>query len=367
MMLPSLGRWLRAAASLLAAILSVAAADASAPPGQAAPEVRLPLAVTVTLSDIEPIVRAVGGDLVSSFVVMPSGGDPHSYSISAEVVRRAQDADLIVYTDTRNLAFEAHLRTNLPGVPAVDWPDYARHGARLFDCAGMPQNPHGYWLNFGNGRAIAIAVAEALVAHGAPREAIEANLRRFVEELDVARATGLALAEEAGLAGDTLIIAAPGIADIVGNLGMVPVNILVSEGGGFVSAAALDDVMRQLKRGTARAIACPGNLREAKAGDVARQLSEDTGRPIIWVRFLAGASGSYLSQAYYNAAVLTCPTTAVRAATASSQGWTTPYVAAIAALAAVVIAQAAYLLRRRTRNDGISGHGMFDEDQASTT
>jgi len=345
--------------TILACLLVIAA-------GVCAADVpRTPLPVAVTLSDIVPIVRAVGGDLVAPFAVMPSGSDPHSFSVSAEIVQRVRGAALIVFANTSFLSFEERLKHDLPGVPLVDWPEYEAYGARLLDFPGLARNPHGFWLDHVNGRAIAGAVANALVERGAPSEVITSNLLRFVEELEAAHATGRALADEAGLTGDTLVAVVPGVAYVVQNVGAVVGDILLpDEGTSGVNAAKLESVARKLHAKEARGIVCPLSMKEAKPGQAARQLAEDTGSRVIYVRFLSAGDGegSYLSQAYYNAAMLTRKPCAEASALS---GKTPPALVSLVVLGIVVLALVFLLVRERRGKRAPEGRGIFDEERGS--
>ena len=264
------------------------------------------LRVAVTLSDIEPIVKAVGGDLVTTVSVLPSGADPHSFSPSATVMTQLQEAALIVYANPDLLDFERRLQENVPDIPAVTWQDYVNNGAALSDFPGQPQNAHGFWLDHGNARSIAQAVGTALVARGLPEETIRNGVAQFLAELDVSHNAGLRMIREAGIAGDTVVAAVPGVAYVVKNLGLHTGALLLREGAGFAGAAELNTIAGGLRSGQYKAVVCPASMREAKPGQVSRQLAEDTGSRVVYVRFLQTVEGesSYLAQSYSNAASL---------------------------------------------------------------
>jgi ABC-type Zn uptake system ZnuABC Zn-binding protein ZnuA len=264
------------------------------------------LSVAVTLSDIEPIVRAVGGSQVSTFSVMPAGGDPHSFSVTADVIRRLKNTRLIVYADSDFFHFEEKLREDLPMLRSTDWSAYVGHGARLLNFPGIPKNHHGFWLDFGNAEAIARVVADTLVALGADEVVIASNRDLFISELKAAKATGMTLTEEAEFAGDTIVAAVAGVAYIAHNLGLHVGAFLLREGAGFVSGRDLQRISKKLSDETWRGVLCPVSMRESKPGKVSEQIADDAESSVMYVRFLSRApgQGSYLSQAYYNAAVL---------------------------------------------------------------
>lgn len=264
------------------------------------------LRVAVTLSDIAPIVRSIGGDEVETITIMPAGADPHGFSLAAEDIRRVESADLIVLANAELLVFEERLRAGIPGKPAVTWDDYQRYGARLVDFPGNPKNSHGFWLDLTNGEAIARAVAAELTDSGADSAKVTANLRAFLRELTAAKEVSLELARDSGLAGDTLVASIPGVAYVINNLGIIVGEILLSEGAGNVGGSRLQAVSRDLRSGRANGIVCPVSMRDAKPGTVSRQLASDTGSKVSYVRFLSTGPGSdsYIAQAYFNAALI---------------------------------------------------------------
>jgi len=300
-------------------------------------------AVAVSLPDLVPIVQAVGGDMVQPYSIAPPGGDPHSFSPAAVDIRRLKQASLVVYANSSFLAFEARLSDASEGIPSVDWPDHRRHGARLASHPGMDPNPHGFWLDHRNAKAIAAAVAEALGSIGLPSDTVTADLRRFIADVDSAHADGLVLAERAGIAGDTFLLAVPGVAYAVENVGAVAGESLLHEGAGFVSGAALSRIVRKLESGSAGRIVCPVSMMNAKPGLVSRQLADETGSRVVYVQFVSGGD-SYLAQARYNAEALTATPSDAADGGADPEP-TTWRLVALGALLALAIA--ALMLRQR--------------------
>jgi ABC-type Zn uptake system ZnuABC Zn-binding protein ZnuA len=286
--------------NLIARVLLISLTVSSASSAHAA------IRVAVTLSDIAPIVRSIGGDAVETITIMPSGADPHGFSLSAGDIQRVENAELVVLANAELLVFEERLHAVIPNTPTVTWDDYERHGARLLDFPGNPKNPHGFWLDLTNGEAIARAVAEALINLGADSSAIRSNLSAFVRELSSARDVGLALARDSGLSGDTLVAVIPGVAYIINNLGIHVGEVLLSEGAGYIGGSRLQAVSRNLQSGAANGIVCPVSMRDAKPGTISRQLASDTESKVSYVSFLSTGPGSnsYIAQAYYNAALV---------------------------------------------------------------
>lgn len=254
--------------------------------------------VLATMSDIAGIAAAVAGELINLQVVLPPGSDPHAFSLTANEIEKFQHARLIIYAHSHAHEFEAALRAALPHIPALDWPDYAAYGAQLSDVPGYPRNPHGPWLKLPNALAIARAIAESLQTLGLPSQALQARLALFQQELISLHQQCLRLAAEKGLRGRAVVAMIPGVCDAIANFDIATGAVLMSEGSGTVVGKTLQHAADQLRQGAFAAIVCPWSMREAKAGEAARQLAQDSGAPVLYVHFLDLRLGqdTYLSQ-----------------------------------------------------------------------
>lgn len=247
--------------------------------------------VVVTLSDVATVVQEIVGDEAKLHVVMPAGGDPHAFTVSADMIRSFEAAQLVVYAHSGFLHFEEHLHKRLAHLPTVDWIDYERHGAELKDLAGFNPNPHGFWLGYDNALAIARAVAERVPELGLDETQVTERLASFEKSLQLRRAEDIRLVRDAGLEGAAVVPVIPGIAYVVDNLGLALSQSLMAEGAGTVGGRTLDEISRQLREGKLAALVCPRSMREAKPGEVARQVAEDTQSQVFYVRFLDGEPG----------------------------------------------------------------------------
>ncbi len=272
--------------------------SSSLSPGGKARELSAKPLVLATMSDVAGIAEAVAGDLISLQVVLPPGTDPHAFSLTSEDMERFQHARLIIYAHSQAHEFEAALRAALPSISALDWPDYAACGARLSDIPGYPKNAHGPWLNLENAAAIACAIANRLQALGLPQKILQARLALFQQELAALHQQCLRVAAEKGLRGRSVAAMIPGVSDAIANFGMATGAVLMSEGSGTVVGQTLQQATVQLRQGGFAAIVCPWSMREAKAGEAARQLAQDSGAPVLYVHFLDLQLGqeTYLSQ-----------------------------------------------------------------------
>ncbi|NSW55988.1 MAG: zinc ABC transporter substrate-binding protein [Armatimonadetes bacterium] len=339
------------------------------------PAFAAPLKVAVSLSDILPIVEAVGGSLVQAKEIMPAGADPHSFTITAQIQSDLASADLIVYARTAFLEFENTIKQALPSKPSVDWPDYEPFGARFKDFVGNPGNPHGFWLDHENAIAMAKGIAKRLKEAGLDPAAIDANLDRFVLEVEAMHKTSQELVHRAGLEGKSVVATLACVAYIVENTGLKVGRILLQEGGGTLSGQELKETVDGLRSGKFSGIVCPLSMKEAKPGEVARQLASESGARVIYVKFLSGGekTDTYLAQGYFNAAALAAPVaeagfhgsppTTIAPGTEGSPAAATPtglYVAVYILTALVILLLVLLLKARSSVGSSSGGAGIFD-------
>ena len=322
-----------------------------------------PLQVAVTLTDLTPLVETVGGDAVAVRCVVPAGGDPHSFTLSAEMAASLHRADLIVFASTRFLEFEAEIRRSVPEKPCCDWEDYQARGAKLHDVPGLPQNPHGFWLSLNNAKAIAQAVADRILELWPEATQVRSNLARFLDELQTCQEVSGELAKQGGT-GRPYVAVVPGVADCILNLGLPVATVLLpTEGASFASARDVDQVVRKLRSGEWSGLVCPRIARGAKPAEVAEQIARDARSRVVYVSFLDPwtPGRSYLGQAYYNAAVLSA------GSGGSGEGGAGMSARAAAALvgvpAVVVIVWLALALAKASRaaRTALPGAGIFGE------
>jgi zinc/manganese transport system substrate-binding protein len=263
------------------------------------------ITVAVTLPDLVPIVKTIGGSQVEVLGIMPPGSDPHGFTLTANAISTIQSADLIIYGNSGFLTFEGELKQAAPDIDSVDWPNYERHGAVLKSFPGYENCEHGFWLGFDNAKAIAAGIAEGLILKGLDIDIVTGRLASFNREIDSLGQSGRELMENLERDRSVWVAVVPGVAYTVDNLGLGVGAVIFSEASGFASGSELAQLEFKLNEREFAGLVCPISMKDSKAGEMAEQISADTGTPVCYVRFLdAEAGDSYLAQASYNMGIL---------------------------------------------------------------
>ncbi|RLF71457.1 MAG: hypothetical protein DRN35_02335, partial [Thermoplasmata archaeon] len=117
---------------------------------------------------------------------------------------------------------------------------------------------------------------------------------------------------------------------------------LLKEGSGFLSGAELAQIEKGLKDGRYLGVVCPESMREAKAGELSRQISKDTGAPTVYVKFIVSEESSDpISLQYYNLASLKG-----LLSSSSSEGFSWSFLLTVIISLAVLAAGEAYVIYR---------------------
>jgi len=256
--------------------------------------------VLVSVSDFLPIVKAVGGSFVDVSSILPPGSDPHSFYITQETVKQIENAELIVLADSHLLSYESNIKANYPEKEYLDFDDY---NATLCSFPGYEKNPHGYWLKYENAIAIAEKVRDALSEiYPEKRDYFNSSFVHFQQQLKNAEDDIIKMEKERGTYGKTFVASVPGVCYILQNAGMKVGAILMAEGSGFASGKEIKDIEDKLRSGEYSGIVVPEFMENAKAGEISKQMAEDTGSSVIYVKFsTASADDSYINDCYHNA------------------------------------------------------------------
>ncbi len=280
----------------MAIVLAVMLAAPAFPAGAGTEKVK----VLVSVSDFLPLAEAVGGSFVEVNSILPPGSDPHSFYITQNTVKQIENADLIVLADSHLLSYESNIKEDYPEKRYLDFDDY---NATLDAFPGYDADPHGYWLKFGNALAIAEKIRDEL-SELCPeeREYFNSSFARLKLEITGAENDIHEASASRGIYGTKVVASVPGVCYIVQNMGMEVGAVLMAEGSGFASGKELGDIESKLESGEYGGIVVPEFMKEAKAGEISRQIAEDTGAKVVYVKFsMASSDDSYVNDCYHNA------------------------------------------------------------------
>jgi len=256
--------------------------------------------VVVSISDFSSIVKEIGGNFVSVSSVLPAGSDPHSFSLTKETIDKIQNADLVILANSNLLSYEKKIKEDY-NKEYLDFDDYVSNGASLDNFDGFNNNPHGYWLKIENAIAIAKTVALKLEEiYPSNADYFESSFISFKERAEKARQIALNEMKNKGLYGKKIVASVPGVCYIAENFGMESDAILLSEGTAYISGKELSELENKMKKGEYAGIIVPEFMKDAKPGEIARNIARDTDSKVIYVKFIMEENISYINAFYYN-------------------------------------------------------------------
>ncbi len=244
------------------------------------------LNVVCTNPDFLPIVKEIGGDNINVTSILPPGSDPHSFSLSKSDVDRLKNADLIILTNSELFSFEKKIKDEYSG-KVLDFKDYAAEGAKLDSFPGFSHNPHGYWLKIENAISIARAIEKRLSELSPDnRENFSNNLALFTAKmLELKKISAKIIKKQ----NTSCVAVIPGVTYIIENFGLEVGAVLLGEGLGFASGKEYAEIQEKLRTSEYACIVVPESMKKSKAGEIAEQLSRDSGKPVIYVKFVVGS------------------------------------------------------------------------------
>lgn len=257
--------------------------------------------VVCSLPDFMTIVKAIGKDKVNVTSIMPPGTDPHSFTVTKSTMDDIKNSDLILLANSKLLHFEEKIKENYK-YKCLDFEDYEKYGVTLDSFPKYNKNPHGYWLKLENGIAIAKAVKDTLSSIlPQNRDFFERNLELFIQEVKNSKRVTKEIVKEEGLENKSCVAIVPGVCYIIQNMGVNVGDVLLGEELGFASGKEIAKVEEKLKSSVYCCIVLPEFMKNSKAGEIARQMSKDTGKPVVYVKFImASKNDSYTALHYKN-------------------------------------------------------------------
>jgi len=261
--------------------------------------------VVSTLELYASIAEYIGNGFIDTDYILPEGADPHDYSLTPGDIEKIESADLLMLANSDFFTLEKNMLSHYSGT-ILDFDDYSRYNLTIISLAGLGKNYHGYWIYPDNALAIAKAVHDKLVLlDPAHRDIYDSNLERFIDAIYRLKSLLYRVALDSNIYGVGTVIAVPGAAYLAVAFGLKIEASLLKGPGSFVNSSELNQIYQKAHDGLIKLILCPESLRNGKPGEISRQLSRDTGLPVIYVRvFSMYGLKDYFALMTYNAGAL---------------------------------------------------------------
>ncbi len=237
--------------------------------------------VVTTLQIFSTFVKEVGGDRVDVQYIVPQGMDIHSYSLKYGDVEKIENSDLVVLASSEFFSLDASILEKVQGKEILDFEDY---NATIYSLEGMERNIHGYWLYPPNAINIALAVERKLSQlDPSGEEYYRENFLRFKEEVESVMHTVEELSKSFDLYNKTALLAVPGTYYMVKAMGMKIGGSIVRGPNQFISGSEMEEIKREIREGKINLIVNAYGLQDSKAGEIAKQLSQETGVRVVYI------------------------------------------------------------------------------------
>ncbi len=237
--------------------------------------------VVATLEIYASFAKEIGGDRVSVDYIVPQGMDIHSYSLRYEDIEKIEKSDLIILASSEFFSLDANILEKVQGKEILDFPDY---NATLFSLDGLGRNVHGYWLYPKNALGICKAIEKKLESMDpAGKDYYRANFEKLSEEINKSLSIAKSLSKNLGLENKTALLAVPGTYYIVKTLGMKIKGSIVRGPNQFIGGEELQEIKREIKEGEISLIVNAAGLEKSRAGEIAQQLSVETGVRVAYI------------------------------------------------------------------------------------
>ncbi len=282
---------------VLATLLIMALLVSMVPHAEASEEM---INVVATLEIFSYFVKEIGGDRVNVSYIVPRGQDIHSYSLTYEDVKKLDKADLIVLASSEFFSIDRNIKDKVQGKRILDFENY---NPVVYPLGNFKRNIHGYWLYPPNALNISRAIMRELQImdpqHG---EYYRENFLKFERALNYTVEEVRTMAREANLENESVLLTVPGSFYVVKYLGLSIEGTIVEGPHQFISEEELNRVKEDIKDGKISYIVDIQGLASSKSGQIAIQLSRETGVKVVYIDIFS--TGNYTALLLKDAAIL---------------------------------------------------------------
>jgi len=247
------------------------------------------LYIVASMPSIAIIVKDIVGNTCTVDSILPEAIDPHSYQLTPSDVDKISQADLLVLANTEFLSIEAsmveHLKEN---ALYIDYANYSENGVIIETLPGVGQNFHGYWTYPANALAIAKTVYQVLVVLDSLNvQVYTQNFQMFENRLKALNDAIQRTINDYNLNNTGVVVAVPGAAYFAKMLQLSIKAMLVTGPNRFANATEIAAIEEDISQGEIEYILCPYIMRDTKPGQIAEQISQETGIPVLYPRIFA--------------------------------------------------------------------------------
>ena len=269
--------------------------------------------VAVSVASLAGIVEEIGGDLISTSILLKQETEPHAFTVTPEIIAIADAADLLIFTGHFHWEVELANLTSTPFVAFHDddaWENYEDYGAEFSPMPGGDVldehggNPHAFWLLPNNALAIANATSSALSTLNVTlTDTWKANLDNFNQKMDDLQS----LIEELDVIHEfsqmRAIVVAPAEAYVAEAFG-IQCDAVLQVADITLSGAKLLEVQTAIRNGSVELIIGSDVAQFQAGGEFAYQLQADYGGTLIWWKTVFYPEADYFSMMTFNLGAL---------------------------------------------------------------
>ena len=256
--------------------------------------------IVATLQIFSTIAKDIGRNNVNVDYIVPQGADIHDYSLTHDDIQKIQSADLIILTDSEFFSIDKNIKDYATNKKILDFEDY---NATLFTLRNFGKDVHGYWLDPENAIKIGRAIKEELVSMDSKNsEYYENNFKSFKSGIKNTENYMQNMVNSFDLKNKTALLAVPGVFYVVKSLNISSWGSIVKGPNQFISPQEMNSIEREIKEGKIDFIVNAYGLENSKAGEIAIEISKETGVKILYVDIFS--CNNYTNLLIKNAAII---------------------------------------------------------------
>ncbi len=260
--------------------------------------------IAVSIDILKPIVSEIVGDLGEVYSIVPEEAEPHSFTLTPDIIKKASDSDLIVITghmewEKKLVKQVAETKNAQPDLISIDLLSLA--GIKILEINGE-RNIHGFWLLPDNAVIIARGLKDKILTLKPEySEELSYNYILFEKEITNLKNFLNKLSERYNLVGKNVVIGFYAEQYIAEAMNLKADIVLIGEGE--INPSILTKVYEGFKSGKyACMIVSDTALLMSNVQGILKEISGETGCSIAYV-LTVSTSGleRYDAIMYYNA------------------------------------------------------------------